>query len=105
MAGKAEYKNKWQKENMDRINLTMPKGRKEHIKTHAEQQGESVNGFINRAIVEAMERDLAAREETHKLRRHSDGSAVLPGFFDDYSAGKGGIVTDRPTGGAEDTDK
>lgn len=27
------------------------------IKTHAEGMGESVNGFINRAIDEAMERD------------------------------------------------
>lgn len=42
---------------MDRINLTVPKGKKDTIKAHAEAQGESVNGFINRAIDEAMERD------------------------------------------------
>lgn len=60
MAGKAEYKNQWQKENMDRVNLTMPKGRKAIIQTHAEAHGESVNGFINRAIIEAMERDKTA---------------------------------------------
>lgn len=60
MAGKAEYKNQWQKENMDRVNLTMPKGRKAIIQTHAEAHGESVNGFINRAITEAMERDKTA---------------------------------------------
>ena len=41
----------------DRINLTVAKGRKDEIKAHAERQGESVNGFINRAIDEAMERD------------------------------------------------
>ena len=41
----------------DRINLTIPKGQKEVIKAHAETQGESVNGFINRAIKETMERD------------------------------------------------
>ena len=57
MAGKTEYKNNWQKENVDRVNLTMPKGKKDTIKAHAEAQGESVNGFINRAIDEAMERD------------------------------------------------
>ena len=34
----------------DRINLTVPKGKKETIQAHAETQGESVNGFINRAI-------------------------------------------------------
>ena len=60
MAGKTEYKNHWQKENVDRINLTTPKGKKEIIKAHAEARRESVNGFINRAIAEAMERDSAA---------------------------------------------
>ncbi len=49
--------NKYMKENYDRINLTVPKDRKEVIKAHAENMGESVNGFINRAISEAMERD------------------------------------------------
>lgn len=57
MAGKTEYKNEWQKSKCDRVNLTMPKGRKDIIKAHAESRGESVNGFINRAIDEAMERD------------------------------------------------
>lgn len=37
--------------NYDRIELTVkPKGRKEEIKAHAERQGETLNGFINRAI-------------------------------------------------------
>lgn len=49
--------NKYVKSNYDRINVTMPKGRKDIIKAHAESKGESVNGFINRAIEEAMERD------------------------------------------------
>lgn len=57
MAGKTEYKNTWQKENVDRVNLTMPKGRKAIIQAHAEAHSESVNGFINRAISETMERD------------------------------------------------
>ena len=41
----------------DRINLTVPKGKKDAIQAHAEAHSESVNGFINRAISEAMERD------------------------------------------------
>lgn len=57
MAGKTEYKNQWQREKVDRVNLTMPKGRKEEIRAHAEDQGESVNGFINRAIDETIRRD------------------------------------------------
>lgn len=57
MAGKTQYKNTWQKENVDRVNLTMPKGRKDEIKAHAEAQGESVNGFINRAIDNQISQD------------------------------------------------
>lgn len=49
--------NKYMKENYDRINLTLPKGSKENVKAHAEAQGESVNGFIGRAIIEQMKRD------------------------------------------------
>ena len=60
MASRSEYRNGWIAEKLDRINLTMPKGKKDAIKAHAEAQGESVNGFINRAIDETMERDNAA---------------------------------------------
>ena len=48
------------KENYDRINVNLPKGKKELVQAHAEAQGESLNGFINRAITETMERDNAA---------------------------------------------
>lgn len=53
---KAQQKavNKYMAANYDRINLTVPKGRKEEIQAFAAQIGESVNGFINRAIGEAM---------------------------------------------------
>lgn len=50
-------KNKYNAKAYDRINLTVNKGKKELIKAHAEQQGESTNSFINRAIDETMERD------------------------------------------------
>ncbi len=56
---KAQQKavNKYVKNNYDRINVTFPKGRKDEIKSHAAEHGESVNAFINRAINETMERD------------------------------------------------
>ena len=41
----------------DRINLTVPKGKKDTIKAHAESHGQSVNSFINEAIDEKMDRD------------------------------------------------
>lgn len=40
--------------------VRFPKGKKDIIKAHAEAHSESVNGFINRAIDEAIERDESA---------------------------------------------
>lgn len=48
---------KWDAANLDRLSLALPKGDKERIKAHAEERGESVNGFIKRAIDETMKRD------------------------------------------------
>ena len=48
---------KYVKNNYDRMDVTVPKGRKDVIKSHAAEHGESVNAFINRAINETMERD------------------------------------------------
>lgn len=54
----AAVKNRYNEKNYDRINLTVPKGEKDKIKAHAEKHdGGSVNGFIQRAIAEAMARD------------------------------------------------
>lgn len=59
MGGKASAasKNKWNDKAYDRINLTVPKGKKDQIKEHAESRGESVNGFLNRAIDQTIEND------------------------------------------------
>ncbi len=61
---KAQQKavSKYMKENYDEIKARIPKGQKEIIKTHAEDRGESLNAFINRAISETMERDKGASE-------------------------------------------
>ena len=59
---KSDYRNKWIADKLDRVNLTMPKGQKETVKAHAEARGESVNAFINRAVLETMERDNAATD-------------------------------------------
>lgn len=50
-------KDKYNAKVYDEIKVRVFKGSKDKIKTHAESMGESVNGFINRAINEAMERD------------------------------------------------
>lgn len=53
----AASKNKWMAKAYDRVNLTIPKGKKEKIQAHAEARGESVNGFINRAVDTQMDLD------------------------------------------------
>ena len=45
------------KNNYNELKVRVHKGDKDKIKAHAESQGESLNGFINRAIDETMERD------------------------------------------------
>lgn len=48
---------KYMKNNYDELKIRVQKGRKDIIKAHADKQGESVNGFVNRAIDETMQRD------------------------------------------------
>lgn len=67
--------NKWIEKTYDRINLTVPKGYKTKIQDHAAAQGESVNGFINRAISETMERDSGAPVAAGGSREGGNGNA------------------------------
>lgn len=48
---------KYLKESVEDIRIRVPKGQKAVIKAHAEQQGESMNHFVTRAINETMEHD------------------------------------------------
>ena len=50
-------KNKYNAKAYDRIALQVKKGRRAVLKAHAEARGESLNGFVNRAIDETMKRD------------------------------------------------
>ncbi len=61
-ASKAQQRavTKYVKNRYDRFGLTMPKGRLDEIKASAAAQGESVNGFINRAIDSQMGRDASS---------------------------------------------
>ena len=58
---KAQQKavSKYMKENYDVYQIRMPKGRKTEIKAHADARGESLNGFIGRAIDNQMAQDDA----------------------------------------------
>ena len=53
---------KYMKANYDDIKVRVPKGERDIIKAHAEKHdGGSVNGFIQRAIKETMQRDQETR--------------------------------------------
>lgn len=43
----------------DKPVIRMDKGKKDKVAAHAEERGESFNGFVNRAIDETMTRDKA----------------------------------------------
>lgn len=54
---KTVYQNEWINRARDRINLNVPKGEKEQYTAHAAARGESLNGFIRRAVLETMQRE------------------------------------------------
>lgn len=58
MAGKTAYKNDWQKENKERINLVVDKGYKEKARAAANTAGMSLNGFIIAAVNEKIAREV-----------------------------------------------
>ena len=75
-ASKAQQKavHKYTKNNYDSILVTLkPKGIKDTIKSHAAARGESVNGFIGRAITETMDRDNGGNAPESPSERDSGG--------------------------------
>ena len=52
-----ESTKRYEASNYDRLSALVRKGDRERIKAHAATLGESLNGFINRAIRETMDRD------------------------------------------------
>ncbi len=53
-----DYRNRWQKENQERIIVMVGKGQKDKIKAHAQEQGMSLNAYI----VSLIERDMGPLE-------------------------------------------
>jgi hypothetical protein len=46
--------NKYIAKTYDRLNIVIPKGQKATVQTHADQAGESVNGYVNKAVLDRM---------------------------------------------------
>ncbi len=60
----------WDSKNLDRISIAMPKGSKDVLKAYTEKNGESINSFINRAVMEVMETENIHRAYQRGLLRH-----------------------------------
>lgn len=58
-ASKAQQKavKKYMQANYDEIKVRVPKGKRDVIQAHAQQQGQSTNAYITQAIDERMERE------------------------------------------------
>jgi len=54
---KTKAQNKYISKNYDRINLIVPKGKKNLIENYAKKNGESVTKFLNRIIDEALSKE------------------------------------------------
>ena len=87
-ASKAQQRavTKYVKNRYDRFGLTMPKGRLDEIKASAAAQGESVNGFINRAIDSQMGRDASSGPTEAPTAITGAGVVSLP--FDTLKAAR-----------------
>ena len=59
----SKVKDRYNAKVYEEIKVRVYKGEKEKIKAHAEARGESLNGFIIKAIDEKIERDTAEKEE------------------------------------------
>lgn len=59
---------KYVKENYERLNIKVPKGRKAEIEAYARAAGESVNGLVN-----ALLREKLGQSEDEWKRGESDG--------------------------------
>lgn len=78
MGEKTAAQKKAQQKYMEKFSVArvrMERDRYERLQAHAAAQGESVNGFINRAIDHEMERDGAER---HTDAAEGDGGIPTP---------------------------
>ncbi len=63
---------KYESKVYDKTLIRMPKGYLPTIKDHATQRGETLNGFINRAITETVERDNSGKPAPIKVEKETE---------------------------------
>ena len=71
--------NRWTNAHYDRINIAVPKGRKDEIKALADTRGQSVNAYIISSLDEKMERDSGGTAHTspQEAAETSAGAGVV----------------------------
>lgn len=90
--------NKWTNAHYDRINIAVPKGRKDEIKALADTQGQSVNAYIISAVDEKMERDGGTAPETAgKPAELMQGAGVVSLPSEAVSTAQEGAETGKQT--------
>lgn len=60
----SKVKDRYNAKAYDELKIRVSKGNKDIIKAHAAEQGESLNGFVNRAIEETIKRDSSSESDT-----------------------------------------
>ena len=80
MGGKNSYESikRYQDKAYDAIPLRVHKGKKDTIKAHADSRGESVNGFINRAIDQTIKRDTTGSPSEATGACLGEGAISIP---------------------------
>ena len=83
----------------DKTLLRLPKGRLDTVKAHASARGESTNGFIGRAILEAMARDSGGTpsETAGKPAETAEGGGGIPVSPDTLEAAQRAAEAARET--------
>ena len=70
---------KYEAKAYDKTLIRLPKGRLDEIRAHIEPVGESLNGFIGRAINETMARDSAeGHQEAVGAAKEGGGISIYP---------------------------
>jgi hypothetical protein len=86
-------KNRYNAKAYDQLPIRVPKGKKDVLTVHAQSQGKSLNGFVNEAIDEKLERDI---ESTINFTKAVDRIGALnPQAKAIILEGKSGMSTDE----------
>lgn len=93
-AARIRANNKYAAKAYDRINIAVPKGRKDAIQECALQRGESINAFIGRLILEAMERDsdrtaLTSSQQPAETAQGARAASLSPDTMEAAQRGAG----------------